>query len=349
MTDAMPNRRPYVIGWEITSRCNLACPHCYTRPAAGTDPYELNHEECLGQIDALAGLGLEIIGWTGGEPLLRHDLETLSDYALKKYGIKSTVTTNGVLLDEARARSLKESGMAAIQISLDGSTFERNRTFRGADRDEYDKAIKALDICKSLEIKTNLAMLLCRLNLDDAPRMIDLARKHGVWGIRFCGFMPVGGAGRERVRHNMALNGELKKLHDFIEEAREIQEPTVMFDPGFGPIPPDYWFHECVAGVETMYLKANGDLYPCTGLLHDKFLVGNVRERSLKELWNDPAMTVMAQYDRSRLHGECADCANFTNCHGACRGAAFAHTGELDGSIPNCLYRVKEIASDKLL
>ena len=94
-----------------------------------------------------------------------------------------------------------------------------------------------------------------------------------------------------------------------------------------------------MAGKEIFYLKANGDLYPCTSLLNKRFLVGNIRQRSLEELWNDPAMESMADYPREKIHGICQECDNFINCHGACRGATFAHTGNISASFPVCLYQ----------
>ena len=91
--------------------------------------------------------------------------------------------------------------------------------------------------------------------------------------------------------------------------------------------------------MSTFYLKANGDLYPCTALLHKSFRVGNVKEQPLKRLWNDPAMSAMANYPRSHLTGDCNGCDNFDRCRGACRGASFAHSGDLDASFPVCLYQ----------
>ena len=77
---------PRVIGWEITAQCNLTCPHCYS--AAAKRPHdEMNTDECRQVIDSLERIGAEEIGWTGGEPLLREDLEELIIYAKDK-GIK---------------------------------------------------------------------------------------------------------------------------------------------------------------------------------------------------------------------------------------------------------------------
>jgi len=332
-----PKKGPRVMGWEITSQCNLKCPHCFS--AAATRPRdEMKTDECKRVIDSLSRIGAEMIGWTGGEPLLRDDLEELIAYA-RTAGIKSSITTNAVLLDEKRAESLKAAGNHSIQISLDGSTPERNHRMRLATEEEFHKIIEAIRICKRLNIRLYLATLIGRENLDDGPDMIELARREGIEAIRFCGYTPVGRGQRRDIRERLLFDEHMADLHQFVEAAATDESIIAMFDPGFGPTPPGYQFHRCIAGKETFYLKGNGDVYPCTALLHRRFVVDNVRRRPLEDIWNDPAIEEMAEFPRDQITGPCRDCDNFANCRGACRGAAFFHTGDLYASFPACLYQ----------
>jgi radical SAM protein with 4Fe4S-binding SPASM domain len=329
---------PPVVGWEITSCCNLTCPHCFS--AAAKRPYnEVPTEDCKRIIDAMARIGVGMIGWTGGEPLLREDLEELIAYA-KQLGIKSSITTNGVLLDEKRAISLKQAGNRVMQISLDGSTPEISYKMRRTTDEEFYKIVKAIKICRRLNMRLFLATLIGEENLDDAAEMIKMAKREGLDTIRFCGFTPVGRGKRKDVKERLDFDERLGDLLTFIENTQKDPEIMSMYDPGFGPTPPGYTFHECVAGKETFYLKASGDVYPCTSLLHRDFVVGNIHKRPLEEIWNDPAMEEIANRPPENIHGPCRDCDNFVRCHGACRGAAFAHTGDFYASFPVCLYQV---------
>lgn len=331
-------RVPNIIGWEITNQCNLTCPHCFT--AAGKRPHdELTTAECHGLIDIMAGIGVRHIGWTGGEPLLREDLEALTIYAWQQ-GIKCNITTNGVLLDQARAKSLYDAGIRTIQISLDGSTPARNNPMRGTTDEEYWKIIEAIRHCKALNMRVFLAALLGQENLDDAPHMVKLAKRERVDSLRFCAFTPVGRGKHSSARNRLLFSEQLRALLAFVQEAQDDGSLVVTFDVGFGPVPPDYNFHKCAAGVETFYLKGNGDLYPCTALTDKCFLVGNVRRQSLAELWSAPEMTAMAEFPREQIHGVCRSCDNFLNCRGACRGATLAHTGDLLAPFPTCLYQL---------
>jgi radical SAM protein with 4Fe4S-binding SPASM domain len=335
---APQKRKLEVVGWEITGQCNLKCAHCFT--AASIRPHdELTTEECRRVIDSLHGLGIELIGWTGGEPLLRTDLEELSAYAWDKK-IGCTITTNGVLLDRERAARLIEAGNRTIQISLDGSTAERNRLIRGTTDDEYEAVVNAIRICKDLGARVVMACLIGRENLDDAVELLRLGRREGVDTIRFCGFTPVGRGKHPKVKDRLLIADRRLELVDFIAQAQDDASMLVEFDVGFGPVPPLFGFHDCEAGVSTFYLKGNGDVYPCTALCVPQLLVGNVRERSMEELWESPAMKTASQFPHDQIQGPCRECDNFSACHGACRGATLAMTGDITASFPHCLYCV---------
>jgi AdoMet-dependent heme synthase len=332
-----PNIRLFV--WGITDRCNLTCPHCYSAVQTVT-PDELSTAEARALIDDLGALHFNVIGWTGGEPLLRRDLEELIAYAKDKYQIRSGITTNGVLLSAERAASLKAAGVSAMQVSIDGASPETNRRMRLATEAQFQKAVEGVRASKNAGIKTHMAMVLGQENLDEAPAYREFALSLGADSIRFCGFVPWGGGNLDPVKERLEFNSRLGDLARTVEEMQSWDEPIVMFDPGFGPTPPHYCFHECIAGIDTCYLSANGDLYPCTALLDKQFLVGNVRRTPFLVLWNDPQMRRIAEYDRSSIHGPCRGCDMFDECRGACRGVTFAHTGDLDASFPVCLKRV---------
>lgn len=330
-------RQPLLAGWEITRQCNLTCPHCFS--AAAKRPHnELTTAEGRDLIAAMARIGVKTIGWTGGEPLLRGDLEELTACAVAA-GIRCSITSNGILLDKNRARSIKDSGCHSIQISLDGSTPERNHRIRRATHEDFYKIIDGIRFCQDLKIPVTLAMLIGQENLDDAYEMVKLVKRMGIKELRFCGYTPAGRGKWESVKERLSFTTRLAELAEFIEIVSTDDSVSYFFDPGFGPIPPTYHFHTCVAGVETFYLKSNGDVFPCTSLLYKQFLVGNVRTRSLEDIWNDPAMPAMSRAQEGPFTGLCGTCDNLDRCRGACRGAAFAYTGDLKSSYPVCLYQ----------
>ncbi len=337
-------RRPEIVGIEITRACNLHCAHCFT--AAGRRPArELSTVELRNVIDQLADLGpVRAIGWTGGEPLLRADLVELVAYAYQRSKMRSGITTNGLLLESDLAKRLRDSGAYAIQISVDGSTADRFAQIRGGRIEDFATILKAMESVRRAGMQLHLAMLLGKETLADARDFLRLAADCGADGVRFCGFVPAGRGQHDAVRERFEFADNLKELREFIAEAVALPKPLIMFDPAFGPLPPDYRFHECVAGKQTMYLAANGAVYPCTSLIAPRFEIGNVRSRSLSDMWHDRRMTEIADFDCGGLKGHCNICEHLSACHSGCRGIAYANTGDITASCPSCLYH-NEVAT----
>src|SRR5262245_55274269 len=143
--------RPYVISWNLTYRCNLACEHCYLdagpRPLLGTENFadrsELGTEECFKVIDEIAAFAPECLTiLTGGEPLLRRDILEIVRRAAER-GLWVVVGTNGVRVSENVAQRLAEAGARGLSLSLDALDPDRHdhfRKVRGAWRNTVEGA-----------------------------------------------------------------------------------------------------------------------------------------------------------------------------------------------------------------
>ncbi|MEW6413485.1 MAG: radical SAM protein [Candidatus Zixiibacteriota bacterium] len=325
------------VGWGITDRCNLSCPHCYSSAVKVSDG-ELTTDECRHIIDYLSQIEVETIGWTGGEPFIRKDLEDLIAYAYDQ-GIKSGITTNGIPLTAKRVENLKKLHLSSLQISLDGSTPERNHNIRLASAKEFHMVIDGIKRSLDAGLPVYLAMIISRASMDDVLDYVDMARELGVKTIRYCCFVPHGGGTDDEISRKMSFGDRLEDLALLMEKLVVLDNPRVLPDVAFGPLPPAYDFHKCKAGSEAFYISSKGDVYPCTSLLFDRFIVGNVRQKSLADILTDPKMTEIARYPRETIDGHCRECPYFKVCRGACRGAVYAHTGDLNASFPTCLFR----------
>ena len=130
--------RPYVISWNLTYRCNLACEHCYLdaggTPLVGTENFadrsELGTEDCFKVIDEIAAFAPECLTiLTGGEPLLRRDILEIVRRAAER-GLWVVVGTNGVRITENVAQRLAEAGARGLSLSLDALDPDRHDRFR---------------------------------------------------------------------------------------------------------------------------------------------------------------------------------------------------------------------------
>jgi radical SAM protein with 4Fe4S-binding SPASM domain len=264
-------------------------------------------------------------------------LEYLIAYA-KASGIRSGLTTNGLLLNESRALKLKESGLDFIQVSLDGSTPARNSRIRNCKESDFDLVLNGIRNSLKMGIPTNMAMLLCAETLEDALQYIELAKQLGVGIVRFCGFVPTGRGKETEITSRFLFSGaHLSQLRNFVETALQEKEISVIFDPAFGSLPPYHHFHSCNAGVDQLYLDTQGNIYPCTSMIDQQFLVGNIRTQSIEEIYKSEKMRPMCNFSEASLKGRCASCNHLTSCHGGCRGIVLAHTGNINSSFPYCL------------
>ena len=181
---------------SVTDRCNLRCQYCMPEPEYAWLPREtiLSFEEIGALTDAFIDEGVDRVRITGGEPLLRRDLDVLIEALAARRAIEDlALTTNGVLL-RTRARRLREAGLHRITVSLDTLRRERFRQLTGSS--DFDAVIAgihaAADEFQSLKLDT---VVIRGTNEDEVVDLIEFAR--GVHAeIRFIEYMDVGGATR---------------------------------------------------------------------------------------------------------------------------------------------------------
>jgi pyrroloquinoline quinone biosynthesis protein E len=168
--------RPFSLVAELTYRCPLRCPYCSNPVDWYQDQYqsELTTDEWLEVIQQARQLGVLQLGLTGGEPLLRNDLEALVE-AAAGLGLYTTLVTAGTLLTPQRATKLQALGLDHIQISLQDSRAEASDRIAG--RRSFEQKLAAAHLVKSLGFPLTLNFVLHRHNLDRTAEMIALAER----------------------------------------------------------------------------------------------------------------------------------------------------------------------------
>ena len=160
-----------VIIWNLTNRCNLACPHCYAQATSKGVANELSTREAKKVIDDLARQKVMVLILSGGEPILRQDLYELATYAKEK-GISCALSTNGTLINELHVGKILKSGISYVGISVDGIG-ETHDQFRGK-KGAYAASLKAIRLCRDLGIKVGLRLSLTAHTARALPRIFDL-------------------------------------------------------------------------------------------------------------------------------------------------------------------------------
>jgi pyrroloquinoline quinone biosynthesis protein E len=325
--------RPYALLAELTYRCPLHCPYC-SNPVRGGDKGELGTEQWKRVIQEAAALGVLQIGFSGGEPLQRKDLETLVQVA-RETGLYTNLITSGLGLDETRVRQLAESGLDNIQLSFQAAEGELADRIAGV-RNAHQKKLRAARLIRESGVALSLNVVLHRFNIDRLDQIIDFAGELRATRLELANTQYYGWAfqnrslliptrGQTEVAAQIALAAR-KRLKGVME---------ILY------VLPDYFAGRpkpCMNGWGRRYLTVSpsGAVLPCPtageiqGLVFD-----NVRERPLTWIWK-----ASESFNRFRgmewMPEPCRSCPLRVIDFGGCRCQAALLTGDPANTDPAC-------------
>ena len=207
--------KPFIVFWELTRACMLACKHCRAKAQKKRHPDELNTKEAFELIDMLREFGkpYPLVVVTGGDPLMRDDLfEILEQISSSK--IRVAVAFSGTpLATRDKIEKLKDSGVSRIAISIDGSNAEIHDTFRGV-KGTFETSMKIIDTANEVGIPLQINTTVTNFNLHDLPEMVKLCLSKGavLWDVFFV--VPTGRAKKEYMPGAQEFEDVLCWLYD---------------------------------------------------------------------------------------------------------------------------------------
>ncbi|MBL9204269.1 MAG: radical SAM protein [Opitutaceae bacterium] len=311
----------FILGYK----CNLACSHCSSNAGIhGSLGYSTGQAQNI--LHQMAEIGVVDVAFSGGEPLLRLDLEEVIRYA-RAHGLSTGTSTNGYAMTELRARSLKAAGLDRLQVSLDGTRDAHDR-IRGTGA--FDKAISAIKRSLEAGLRTHICFTAMRSNAHLLPEMIDQALNLGAHGFNLSQFVPTGrGSAAEALEPLMA-----KRLLEIWCDAA-IRNPTLHLtahSSGLAALSPDaaHCRGGCQAGISIGCITPLGDVTPCVMF---PLSLGSLKERTLREIWSG-SPTIKRLRSRE-VEGACSSCAHRIDC-GGCRASAWGMSGDIMAEDPYC-------------
>lgn len=309
--------------WELTLRCNANCIHCGS--SAGKDrSNNLTYEEALSVIKQLVEEKCRVLGLIGGEYFLYPKWKELL-LELKKTPINTRVITNGLLLTEENLNFLMEAGVQAIGISIDGATAKTHDAIRRVPGC-FDKAFDAAKRARAKHIPTTVITTINRLNIvelkDFRTKLIE--NKMRSWQVQHAnlfgrmqkelslddfGYYVVGLFCAQTMRLFKKDVMDLHAMHCLGYYSKTIPCHT-----------PNRFWHGCFAGKDVLGIRSNGDILGCLSLYDDRYIEGNIREKSLHEIrynkdfccWNHRLQKYKS------LTGFCKECPYGLICLGGC-------------------------------
>ena len=325
-------RAPVNVTWEVTLKCNLQCVHCLSD--AGSEMIdELKTSECLSFIDQLASMKVFQINIGGGEPFIREDFTEILGHCHKK-GIVTCVSTNGHLIDNDIAQYLSSLDMLYLQVSLEGATEEINDRIRG--KGTYNKILHALDCLSRHNVQFSINTVLSRINYPQLEDLRNMASEYGA-ELRVSRFRPAGRGKTSRewlAPDNTQLEAFAEWLasHDLVRTGDSFFCLTSENRRRKG-------LDMCGAAKMTCCISPNGDVYPCAFLQEPAFKSGNIRDHSLKNLWDH---SLVMQELRDLNIETCESCNRFEYCRGGCPAMAYHTYGDISLPDPECLPQIRK-------
>jgi len=344
------SRNPLLVYWEMTQACGLACKHCRAAAMPSPNPLELSTAESRAFLSQLVDFGIPLpqLVLTGGDPLRRRDIYGLIDYA-RGLGLEVSITPSATpeLTNEAITK-LKEHGIQALGLSLDGSCAARHDTIRAVPG-TFDRTLEAARHAGRLGLPIQVNTLVSEETAGDLPAIYELLRTSFPvmrWSLFFLISVGRGKALNEVSREDgeRIMNWVLDLVPQAPFAVKTTEAPSYrrvainrMRAAGMAASEMKkasvYKGFQIRDGHGIVFVSHLGEIFP-SGFL--PLRCGAVRTDSLVEVYRNSEI-FRALHTPDRFHGKCGMC-EYSHVCGGSRARAFAHLGDALGSDPLCPY-----------
>ena len=324
---------PFWLLAELTYRCPLHCVFCYNPLNYAAIQNELTTAEWIKVMREARELGAAQLGFSGGEPLMRDDLEELVDEA-HRLGFYTNLITSGVGLNEKRIQALKTAGLDHIQLSFQDSTQEMNDFLSSTKTFELKKRVAAL--IKQYDYPMVMNVVLHRHNLPHIDKIIEMALSLEAEYVELANTQYYGWAMKNR-EHLIPSHQQLIEAEAIVNQYREKIGKTckLLF------VVPDYFENRpkaCMNGWGSVFLGvgADGAALPCHNAREIPGLdIPNVRDHSMREIWYDSKAFNFFRGDEW-MQEPCRSCDEKSKDFGGCRCQALMLAGDASKTDPVC-------------
>lgn len=333
---------PLDLSWEVTKRCNLNCHHCYNE--SSTKNYEPSLEQIRSVVNELSTTKLRNIVVSGGEPLMRKDLQTIIGW-LRPLTFNLTLATNGTLIDEQNITWLGEM-IDLVNLSLDAGNKVAYEKFRGR-KETFDKCLRGLDLLVQKKVPVVIQTTISRFNIDSLEELADLAINKGAtaWIVR----LPVYSGRANQYKSDFLSRDEIVKKAPYLSEIRlRYQSKFAELQMGVNFV----WSYQkpytyvqqkdraisCAAGTVSSLLSAEGTLAPCSLFSSTDFKSNVVWNNNFLKEWEIAQCMQAMRSIRLIQINQCFHCEDYkAKCSTGCRAKSYL-SGDLYSTDPDCGY-----------
>ena len=345
--------------WNFTNRCNLFCHHCYSKADPNNED-SLTFEQVCKTIPSMVDAGVKFVIFSGGEPLIRKDIFEIAE-EMKKAGIMTYLSTNGMYINEKNAKQIVDT-FNYIGISIDG-TEEIHNYFRG-DKNSYRKAVEGIKLIQQNGGNAGIRFTLTEETKASFYKMFDLVEELGANKL-YISHLVYSGRGLDNLKIDISKEERRKYVEFIIDKAFEyykdgkdidlvtgnMEMDSVLLLQKFEKEYPDFvesltkklkaWGGNS-AGNRLGNMDWEGNVKP------DPFFpeyIGNYLETSFKDVWEGKSSNIVDKLRKTPrdINGKCSNCKYLDICNGGSRSRAYAIYDDLWGEDPSCYLRDDEI------
>jgi AdoMet-dependent heme synthase len=360
MTEVDFDRAPYLVIWETTQACDLACLHCRADARTERDERELSTAEAKRAMEAVRGFGRPLFVLTGGDPLKRPDTVELVEHGAK-LGLRMAMTPSGTpLMTPEIIGDLARAGLSRLAVSLDGSTPRIHDTFRGV-RGSFEWTVRMILAAREIGLSTQVNTTVARHNINDFENLLELMEglEIALWSVFF--LVPTGRARAEDIASPEEFERVFHRMYDLSKtapfdikstaapqfrrvilqrqvEERRAGERSASVEPvtagiGFSLADGVGRARGVNDGDGFLFISHTGEIFP-SGFL--PVSAGNVRTDDVVDVYRNSDL-FRGLRDRDLLKGKCGVC-EFRDVCGGSRARAYALTGDMLEAEPYCTH-----------
>lgn len=308
--------------WEITLACCFSCKYCGSKAGKARER-ELNLEECLSVVEQLSELGCETVSMIGGEVFMRKDWEIIAQKLTSK-GIQVAIISNGFLFTDELIEKLKNVHIDSVAISIDGPERVHDK-YR--QKGSYVRCINAVKKLTQNGVDTSVISTLNSENVELLSELYELLKSYPLRAWQLQGCSPMGNAASLGIDYKISAEKVTRFVLDHIEKATfqiGVADNIGFYGEGEGFIRGNStglgMYKGCSAGISSIGIDSIGNVRGCESMYDERFVEGNLREKSLSEIWNNPdAFSYNRKFSITQLTGHCAQCEYGIFCGGGCR------------------------------
>lgn len=335
---------PQTCVWEVTMACNMRCKHCGSSCETAL-PGELTTEEAFKFIDMCKDLNMKWVSISGGEPFTRSDLVQLIR-RLRDKGILVNIISNGWLISEDIVKQLQDVNGLRVNISIDGPEYIHDEVRK---QGSFARSKNSFELLRKHSIPAGCITTITKKNIDHLNELKYFLINHGVecWQLQIG--MPMGNLAS---RPDWVLDPEdVNRIIDFCYDVSmegkidvypadcvgyysnkqgEIYKKSYNIDY----IPE---WEGCNAGINGFGILHNGDIIGCTSIRDKEYIEGNIKERTLRDIWEDPnSFKWIRNFDINKLKGDCLKCEYAPRCKGGCPNVRYCMNGDINSENLYC-------------